>query len=164
MIYISESNRHGAFNQSYMPIFGSGMNAATLHYNKNNASIENPTDMILVDAGCEYNYYASDITRTFPVGGKFTEEAATIYSIVLDMQKACIAELKPGAKWEDIHTTALEVAAEGLIKTGILVGEKQELLDKDVVAAFFPHGSKFTIVIIIIIIIIICCWGEEGNM
>ncbi|KAG2216266.1 hypothetical protein INT45_006067 [Circinella minor] len=139
-IFLNESNRHGAFFQSYMPIFGSGMNAATLHYNKNNASIENPTDMILVDAGCEYNYYASDITRTFPVGGKFTEEAATIYSIVLDMQKACIAELKSGAKWEDIHTTALEVAAEGLIKTGILVGEKQELLDKDVVAAFFPHG------------------------
>ncbi|KAI9276796.1 peptidase M24, structural domain-containing protein [Phascolomyces articulosus] len=139
-IFLNESNRNGAFFQSYMPIFGAGMNAATLHYNKNNATIENATDMILVDAGCEYNYYASDITRTFPVGGKFTEEAATIYSIVLDMQKACFAELKAGAKWEDIHTVALEVAAEGLIKTGIIVGEKQELLDKDVVAAFFPHG------------------------
>ncbi|KAI8148702.1 peptidase M24, structural domain-containing protein [Fennellomyces sp. T-0311] len=138
--FLNESTNHGAFFQSYIPVIGSGKNAATLHYNKNNAVIENATDLILVDAGAEYNYYASDITRTFPAGGKFTPEAATIYTIVLDMQKACFEKLKAGVAWEDVHQVALEVAAQGLIDAGILVGEKQELLDKDVVAAFFPHG------------------------
>lgn len=69
-----------------MPIFGAGKNAATLHYGKNNATI-NSTDVILVDAGAEYEYYTSDITRTFPANGKFTPEAKVIYNIVLEMQK-----------------------------------------------------------------------------
>lgn len=119
-----------------------GKNAATLHYGKNKSPLTNATDLILVDAGAEYNYYASDITRTFPVGGKFTPEAATIYNLVLEMQKACFAECKAGTPWERIHEIALNVACEGLLKIGILNGDKQELLDKGVVAAFFPHGSK----------------------
>lgn len=86
-LFLYESYRHGAMYQSYYPIVGAGMNAATLHYNKNNAPLNNPSDLVLVDAGCEVNCYASDITRCFPVGGKFTAEARVIYSIVLDMQK-----------------------------------------------------------------------------
>lgn len=89
--YRIESSRRGAFFQSYLPIVGCGKNAATLHYNKNNAPMERPTDLVLVDAGAEYNCYASDITRTFPVGGKFTPEAAKIYTIVLDMQKVTLS-------------------------------------------------------------------------
>ncbi|KAG0163688.1 hypothetical protein DFQ28_011363 [Apophysomyces sp. BC1034] len=139
-LFLYESARKGAFFQSYYPIVGVGKNAATLHYNKNNAPIENPTDVVLVDAGAEYNCYASDITRTFPVGGKFSPEAAVIYSIVLDMQKACFAKCKAGVPYESIHQTAIEVACDGLVKAGILVGDKQELLDNDVVAGFFPHG------------------------
>ncbi|KAI9312284.1 peptidase M24, structural domain-containing protein [Dichotomocladium elegans] len=138
-IFLNESNRQGAFIQSYIPIFGAGKNAATLHYNKNNAPLAE-NDLILVDAGAEFNCYASDITRTFPVNGKFTPEAAEIYNIVLDMQKACFAKCKAGVPWEEIHETAMQIACDGLLKIGILVGDRQELLDKDVVAAFFPHG------------------------
>ncbi|ORY95773.1 peptidase M24, structural domain-containing protein [Syncephalastrum racemosum] len=139
-VFLYESARHGAFFQSYQPIFGAGKNAATLHYNRNNAPLNNPNDVVLVDAGAEFNCYASDITRTFPVGAKFTPEAAAIYSIVLDMQNACFAKCKAGTPWEVVHETALQVAADGLLKLGILKGDKQELLDNGVVAAFFPHG------------------------
>lgn len=89
-LFLYESSRHGAFFQSYFPIVGKGMNAATLHYNKNNALMDNPNDVVLVDAGAEYGCYASDITRCFPVNGKFTDEARVIYSIVLDMQKVTL--------------------------------------------------------------------------
>ncbi|KAI8372777.1 peptidase M24, structural domain-containing protein [Radiomyces spectabilis] len=139
-LFLYESVRHGALFQSYYPIVGVGMNAATLHYNKNNAVMKEATDMVLVDAGAEYRCYASDITRAFPVGGKFSEEAKVIYSIVLDMQKACLAKCKAGVAWEDIHNTATEVACDGLLKAGILVGSKQDILANHVVAAFFPHG------------------------
>ncbi|CDH56841.1 xaa-pro aminopeptidase [Lichtheimia corymbifera JMRC:FSU:9682] len=138
-VFLNECTRQGAFFQSYLPIFGAGKNAATLHYGKNNATI-NSTDVILVDAGAEYEYYTSDITRTFPANGKFTPEAKVIYNIVLEMQKACFAKCKAGVAWEEIHETALQVACDGLLKAGILVGDKQTLLEKDVVAAFFPHG------------------------
>ena len=86
-LFLYESYSRGAFFQAYYPIVGVGMNAATLHYNKNNAPLRTETDLVLVDAGCELDCYASDITRCFPVGGKFSPEARVIYSIVLDMQK-----------------------------------------------------------------------------
>lgn len=85
--FLYECAFHDSFQQAYYPIVGVGMNAATLHYNKNNAPLTNANDLVLVDAGCEVDCYASDITRCFPVGGKFTPEARTIYTIVLDMQK-----------------------------------------------------------------------------
>ncbi|KAL0094609.1 peptidase M24, structural domain-containing protein [Phycomyces blakesleeanus] len=139
-LFLYESARRGAFFQAYYPIMGVGMNAATLHYNKNNAPLTNPSDLVLVDAGAELDCYASDITRVFPVGGKFTPEAAAIYNLVLDMQKACLAACKAGSAWEYIHQIAVEVACQGLLDLGILQGEKQEVLDSDVVAAFYPHG------------------------
>ncbi|CAO3587339.1 unnamed protein product [Absidia cylindrospora] len=144
-LFLYESARHGAFFQSYFPIVGAGMNAATLHYNKNNAVMNNPNDVVLVDAGAEYELYASDITRVFPVNGKFSPEARVIYSIVLEMQKACIDMCKAGVAWEYIHTTATEVGCDGLLKAGILVGDKKEILDKSVMAAFFPHGIGHSI-------------------
>ena len=85
--FLYECAWHDAFHQAYYPIVGVGMNAATLHYNKNNAPLTNENDLVLVDGGCEVDCYASDITRCFPVGGKFSPEARTIYTIVLDMQK-----------------------------------------------------------------------------
>ncbi|KAI7865149.1 peptidase M24, structural domain-containing protein [Spinellus fusiger] len=139
-LFLYESVRHNARFQAYYPIVGVGMNAATLHYNKNNAPIQHPTDLVLVDAGAEYNCYASDITRVFPVGGKFTPEAAAIYTIVLNMQKACLERCRAGVPWEEVHQTAVEVACQGLVDIGILVGDQQEIMDKDVVAAFYPHG------------------------
>ncbi|CAO3679030.1 unnamed protein product [Rhizopus stolonifer] len=139
-LFLYESARNGAFFQAYYPIVGVGKNAATLHYNKNNAPLVNPEELILVDAGCEVDCYASDITRVFPVGGKFSPEARVIYSIVLDMQKACFEHCKAGVAWEKIHRVAMDVACDGLMKAGILVGDKQEIVDNHVVAAFFPHG------------------------
>ncbi|KAI8333547.1 peptidase M24, structural domain-containing protein [Chlamydoabsidia padenii] len=144
-LFLYESARHGAFFQSYFPIVGAGMNAATLHYNKNNAVMKTPTDVVLVDAGAELDLYASDITRVFPVNGKFSPEARVIYSIVLDMQKACIDLCKAGVSWEDIHLMATEVGCDGLLKAGILVGDKKEILEKSVMAAFFPHGIGHSI-------------------
>ncbi|ORZ17833.1 peptidase M24, structural domain-containing protein [Absidia repens] len=144
-LFLYESARHGAFFQSYFPIVGAGMNAATLHYNKNNAVMNNPNDVVLVDAGAEYDLYASDITRVFPVSGKFTPEARVIYSIVLEMQKTSIDLCKAGVAWEDIHMKATEVGCDGLLKAGILVGDKKEILEKSVMAAFFPHGIGHSI-------------------
>ncbi|KAK4518732.1 Rab GTPase ypt31 [Mucor velutinosus] len=139
-LFLYESYSRGAFFQAYYPIVGVGMNAATLHYSKNNAPLRNETDLVLVDAGCEVDCYASDITRCFPVGGKFTPEARVIYTIVLDMQKACLDACKAGVAWEEIHNIATRVACDGLLACGILVGEKEEILANHVVAAFFPHG------------------------
>ncbi|KAG1052422.1 hypothetical protein G6F43_005440 [Rhizopus delemar] len=139
-LFLYESARQGAFFQAYYPIVGVGKNAATLHYNKNNAPLLDANQLVLVDAGCEVDCYASDITRVFPVGGKFSPEARVIYSIVLDMQKACFEHCKAGVAWETIHRVAMDVACEGLMKAGILVGDKQAIMQHHVVAAFFPHG------------------------
>ncbi|KAI8091269.1 peptidase M24, structural domain-containing protein [Gilbertella persicaria] len=139
-LFLYESARQGAFFQAYYPIVGVGKNAATLHYNKNNAPLSEPTEIVLVDAGCEVRGYASDITRCFPVNGVFSPEARTIYSIVLDMQKACLAACKAGVAWEHIHRIAMHVACDGLMACGILVGDRDALLANHVVAAFFPHG------------------------
>lgn len=91
--FLYECAFHDAFQQAYYPIVGVGKNAATLHYNKNNAPLTNSNDLVLVDAGCEVDCYASDITRCFPVGGKFSPEARTIYTIVLDMQKVKLRKI-----------------------------------------------------------------------
>ncbi|KAI7901048.1 peptidase M24, structural domain-containing protein, partial [Cokeromyces recurvatus] len=139
-LFLYECHRYGALFQAYYPIVGVGKNAATLHYNKNNAPFKQASDIVLVDAGCEVSCYASDITRCFPVGGKFTPEARTIYTIVLDMQKACLNACKAGVAWEEIHNIATKVACDGLLECGILVGDKEEILANHVVAAFFPHG------------------------
>ncbi|KAI8885163.1 hypothetical protein K501DRAFT_246563 [Backusella circina FSU 941] len=139
-LFMYECARNDAFFQAYYPIVGVGMNAATLHYNKNNAPLTNASDIVLVDGGCEFNCYASDITRCFPVGKTFSAEARVIYSIVLDMQKACLEKCKAGVAWEDIHNIASDVACDGLLKAGILVGDKAEIMANYVVAAFFPHG------------------------
>ncbi|GAA5815658.1 hypothetical protein MFLAVUS_009171 [Mucor flavus] len=138
--FLYECAFHDAFQQAYYPIVGVGMNAAVLHYNKNNAPLTKANDLVLVDAGCEVDCYASDITRCFPVGGKFSPEARTIYTIVLDMQKACLAACKAGVAWEAIHNIAVDVATDGLLACGILVGDKKEILANYVTAAFFPHG------------------------
>ncbi|KAI8981980.1 peptidase M24, structural domain-containing protein [Mycotypha africana] len=139
-LFLYESYMNGAFFQAYYPIVGVGKNAATLHYNKNNAPLNDEKEIVLVDAGCEYNCYASDITRCFPVGGKFSPEARTIYTIVLQMQKACFEACKAGVEYEEIHRIAMRVAVDGLLECGILMGDKQEILDNYVGAAFFPHG------------------------
>ena len=106
-------------DHAYPPIVASGENACILHYTENNKELKDG-DLILIDAGCEINGYASDITRTFPINGKFTDAQKEIYEIVLNAQKAAIASIKPGASSNLPHETASEIITKGLIKLGIM--------------------------------------------
>jgi Xaa-Pro dipeptidase len=128
----------GAKKQAYNIIAASGENASTLHYDANNQPLDG-RQLVCLDAGCEWNCYASDITRTFPVSGTYTKEAKDIYSIVQKMQETCIGLVKPGKMFREIHLTAMRIGVEGLVKLGILHnGTYEEVLPTGV--AFFPHG------------------------
>ncbi|GAO20044.1 uncharacterized protein UV8b_03348 [Ustilaginoidea virens] len=123
----------------YHPIVASGRAAATLHYTDNNAPLSGKLNL-LIDAGCEWNNYASDITRTFPLSGKFTKESRDIYQIVLRMQRETTELIKGGVIWDHLHLRAHQIAIEGLLALGILKGDAQEILDARTSVAFFPHG------------------------
>ncbi|KAL8782243.1 MAG: hypothetical protein Q9213_005573, partial [Squamulea squamosa] len=139
-VFIATCISHGAKHQAYHGIFGSGENAATLHYQHNDQTLANRQN-ILVDAGAEWECYCSDVTRTMPLTGTFSPESRAIYEIVLEMQSAALALLKAGVKWEDLHIRAHEVAVQGLLDLGILRnGTAEELLENRVSVPFFPHG------------------------
>jgi Xaa-Pro dipeptidase len=128
----------GAKKQAYGIIAGSGENASTLHYVANNQPLEG-RQLVCMDAGCEWECYASDVTRTFPISGTFTKEAQEIYNIVEDMQETCIKMVKPGVIYRDLHLLAMEIAVKGLMKLGVLHnGTLEEILPTG--RAFFPHG------------------------
>ncbi|RKP14362.1 peptidase M24, structural domain-containing protein [Piptocephalis cylindrospora] len=139
-----ETARFGCRYQAYLPIVGSGTNAAILHYGQNEADMTSlkPGQMVLVDAGAEYHGYAADITRTWPIGGKFIGESRIIYEIVLAMQKAVLAELRPEVEWEDMHRLAFSVCLDGLISAGIVKEgiSKEDAMANNIPAIFFPHG------------------------
>jgi Xaa-Pro dipeptidase len=130
---------HGAKEMAYHPIFASGTSAATLHYVANDAALSGKQNL-LVDAGAEWNNYASDITRTFPLNGKFTKESREIYDIVLKMQNDCTDMIKEGVNWDDVHVLAHKIAIDGLLALGILKGDKDEIFKSRTSVAFFPHG------------------------
>ncbi|KAL4916887.1 putative Xaa-Pro aminopeptidase pepP [Aspergillus aurantiobrunneus] len=143
--FIATCIANGAREQSYHPIVACGKNGATLHYGKNDDDLTDPTtqrrkDSVLIDAGGEYRTYCADITRTFPLNGKFRPETRQIYEIVLQMQLECIEMLKEGVQWEDVHAYAHRIAIKGLLKLGILRGSENEIFDKRISVAFFPHG------------------------
>ncbi|KAJ1928873.1 hypothetical protein IWQ60_001669 [Tieghemiomyces parasiticus] len=140
-----ECATQGGLHQAYGGIVGRGTNASILHYTKNSADCDRKSDVVLVDAGCEYQGYASDITRVFPVGKQFTPEARDIYSIVLDMQKTVLKNIAPGVEWEDMHRLATKVCAEGLLRLGVLHGKIDDILKHHVAAVFFPHGLGHSI-------------------
>ncbi|KAL8749996.1 MAG: hypothetical protein Q9184_006593 [Pyrenodesmia sp. 2 TL-2023] len=130
----------GAKEQAYSGIFGSGENAATLHYQKNNQSLSGRQNL-LVDAGAEWSCYCSDVTRTMPLRGTFSPESRAIYTLVQEMQDAAFSLLRAGVSWESLHLRAHEVAIAGLLKLGILRnGSPEELLQERISVAFFPHG------------------------
>ncbi|KAJ2992328.1 hypothetical protein HDV02_003150 [Globomyces sp. JEL0801] len=109
-----------AHQQAYLPIVGAGTNPAVLHHYSNDEPIpNNPEALVLVDAGCEVECYASDITRTYPLGGVYVGDYKTVYEIVLDANKTVINALKPGVKWEDMHRLAENVILKGLLKVGL---------------------------------------------
>ncbi|UNI19347.1 Xaa-Pro dipeptidase [Purpureocillium takamizusanense] len=130
---------HGAKEMAYHPILAGGKAAATLHYVDNNAPLDGKQN-VLIDAGAEWDNYASDITRTFPLSGKFTKESRDIYDIVYKMQHDCTAMIKAGALWDDIHLHAHKIAIAGLLALGILRGDANDILAARTSAAFFPHG------------------------
>ncbi|KAK1750789.1 peptidase M24, structural domain-containing protein [Echria macrotheca] len=129
----------GAKRQAYPVIAASGRNAATLHYSANDEHLGGKQLMCL-DAGAEWTCYASDVTRTFPLSGKFSTEAAQIYNIVDRMQKECIARVRPGILFSALHLHACIIAVQELMKLGILRGSQHEIFRTGTVAAFFPHG------------------------
>ncbi|MGD1912088.1 MAG: aminopeptidase P N-terminal domain-containing protein [Rivularia sp. (in: cyanobacteria)] len=122
--------KHGGLGPAYPSIVASGANSCILHYIENNRQMQDG-DLLLIDAGCSYNYYNSDITRTFPVGGKFTAEQKTLYELVLSAQKQAIAQVKPGNPYNLIHDTALRVLVEGMVELGILQGEVDKLIEEE---------------------------------
>jgi len=133
--------KNGSERPAYSPIVGAGINATVLHYTSNTKRIEEG-DLLLVDAGCEYNYYASDVTRTYPVSGKFSEAQRAIYQLVLDSQLAAIAGTRPGVTLEDVHKIALDVIVDGLIRLGLLTGDRQKIMDEHLYRPFFMHRTS----------------------
>lgn len=132
--------KHGADRPAYGSIVGSGPNATILHYRAGSRRMEEG-ELLLIDAGCEYGYYASDVTRTFPVNGRFTKEQRAIYELVLDAQVASIEATKPGATLEDVHHKSAEVIAKGLVKLGLLPGDPADVLEKETYKEFFMHRT-----------------------
>lgn len=129
----------GAPAMAYPVIAGAGENASTLHYIENSADLAG-NELVVVDAGCEYKGYASDITRTLPVSGRFKGKAAKIYQVVQDMQEACIDAAKPGKPFYELHVLAADIALDGLLELGVLKGDREKIRRQGTVSAFFPHG------------------------
>ncbi|KAK3678403.1 hypothetical protein LTR78_001700 [Recurvomyces mirabilis] len=140
-VFVMHCHANGCREQAYGCICASGTNASTLHYVHNDMPLQGRLNL-LIDAGCEYNCYCSDITRTFPLDGKFTKESREVYDLVLHMQTECMKLIRAGVLWEDVHMRAHTLAAEGLRELGII--EKKlstsEILDSHVTTRFFPHG------------------------
>jgi len=136
---------HYEFNRAncgpaYQPIVGSGDNTCILHYVRNNATMHDG-DLVLIDAGAEYDGYASDITRTFPVNGRFSSEQRAIYDLVLAAQTAAIEVIRPGSHWEEPHQAAAHVIAEGLIDLGLLTQSLDDVLAEESYRNFFMHKT-----------------------
>jgi Xaa-Pro aminopeptidase len=125
---------------SYIPIVGGGANACVLHYISNRDQL-NDGDLLLIDAGAEYDGYASDITRTFPVNGKFSAPQRDLYEVVLAAQLKAIEEVGAGKPWDHVHETAVQVATEGMIELGILKGSLEEALEEEHFKDYYVHNT-----------------------
>jgi Xaa-Pro aminopeptidase len=133
--------RHGSERPAYGSIVGSGPNACVLHYRKNDRRIE-PGDLLLIDAGCEYGYYASDVTRTFPVGGTFSREQQAIYEVVLEAQTGGIAAVRPGTTLDAVHRLSVEVITRGLLRLGLISGSPEQIIETETYKRFFMHRTS----------------------
>jgi Xaa-Pro aminopeptidase len=137
--YLHEFRRHGA-TCSYLPIVAGGPNACVLHYRANDAELA-AGELVLVDAGCEYKMYASDVTRTFPVSGRFSEPQRALYEIVLAANLAATAKVVAGNHWNDPHDAAIKEITRGLRELGILKGKLQALLKSAAYREYFMHRT-----------------------
>jgi Xaa-Pro aminopeptidase len=130
----------GAAHLAYPSIVGGGNNACVLHYVENNAVL-NDGDLVLIDAGCEVDCYASDITRTFPVGGRFSDPQRALYELVLEAQLAAIDKVRAGNHWNDPHQAAVRVLTKGLLRLGLLRGTLAKALKAQSFTRFFMHRT-----------------------
>ncbi len=125
---------------SYHPIVGSGPNSCVLHYRANSRQMKDG-DLLLIDAGCEYQYYASDVTRTLPVNGRYTPRQRAVYEVVLAAQRAAIAKVRAGAVWNDPHEAAVRAITQGLVRIGLLKGRVPRLIKDGSYRQFFMHRT-----------------------
>lgn len=130
---------NGAYNDAYTSIVAGGNSANTLHYIDNNRALVDG-ELILIDAGCEYEYYASDITRTIAVNGKFSKAQKELYELVLSVEKSIIQMIKPNIKRTWLHKKSEELLVKGMIRLGILKGDYKKIIKKQIHKKYYPHG------------------------
>jgi Xaa-Pro aminopeptidase len=135
-----EFRRNGAQYPAYSPIVAAGANACVLHYVFNDAPLR-AGDLLLIDAGCELDGYASDITRTFPVNGRFSPGQREVYEIVLAAQRAAFDAVRPGGAWNEPHDSAVKVLAQGLLDLKLISGSLAEVLEKETYKRFYMHRT-----------------------
>ncbi|MGH7338631.1 MAG: M24B family metallopeptidase, partial [Myxococcota bacterium] len=133
--------RRGARGPAYTTIVGGGANATVLHYVRNDQKLRED-ELVLIDAGCELEGYASDVTRTYPVGGSFAGPARAIYEVVLAAEQAGIAECRPGATLPAVHEAAVKVLVDGLVELGILAGDPAELVAREAYKPYYMHSTS----------------------
>ncbi|MDI1444769.1 aminopeptidase P N-terminal domain-containing protein [Polyangium sp. 6x1] len=133
--------RNGAERTAYTPIVGAGANATTLHYHANRKKLLDG-ELLLIDAGCEYEYYASDVTRTFPVNGTFSPVQRRLYEIVLAAQMAAIEAVKPGVTVDALHDITVRTLVEGFVREGLLSGDVNEIIEKETYKRLYPHRTS----------------------
>ncbi|MFV9654799.1 Xaa-Pro aminopeptidase [Pseudomonas sp. NY15366] len=135
-----EFRKGGAKMPAYGSIVAAGKNACILHYRENDAPLKDG-DLVLIDAGCEIDCYASDITRTFPVSGRFSPEQKAIYELVLASQEAAFKEIAPGKHWNEAHEATVRVITAGLVELGLLSGDVDELIASEAYKPFYMHRA-----------------------
>jgi Xaa-Pro aminopeptidase len=135
---LHEFASNGARFPAYSTIVGSGVNACTLHYVDNNAKMRDG-ELVLIDAGCELEYYAADVSRTFPVNGRFSKQQRALYELVLQAQLAAIAAIAPGNHWNQPHDASVRVITAGLVELGLLRGSVEQLIKREAYRDFYMH-------------------------
>src|SRR6185369_15502383 len=131
--------QRGAAGPAYTSIVGAGANATVLHYINNDGELRDG-ELLLVDAGAEYKGYASDITRKFPINGRFSKAQREIYDLVLETQVACVDMVRPGVTHDELKARSVEMLTEGMVKLGLLKGEPAELIKEEKYKQFYMHG------------------------
>lgn len=133
--------KEGGKGAGYTTIVGAGDNANILHYIVNDTALKDG-DLVLIDAGCELDNYTADVTRTFPVSGRFTPAQTELYELVLDAQLQCIAACSIGNSFADVHDTAIQVLTEGMVRLGLLEGEVDSLIETKAYKRYYMHGTS----------------------
>jgi Xaa-Pro aminopeptidase len=139
-VFTGECIRQSSLAMAYPPIVGAGKNSCTLHYSDNNEAI-NKSSIILIDAGCEFENYASDITRTYPADGKFTPQQRAVYEIVYEAQREAIQYIKPGVLWTEPQEIIVKIITQGLIDLKLLQGNLNDLINNKAYLPYYMHNS-----------------------